>query len=127
MGSSGYGKFGNYKENSNNSSEDSESFIGEGGVKCPIILPTIRLEDVQTSEYFKERQNLPYIDNSVHLSKELFFGRLVVVDTDSNLIIGNLPTFYNYLINCIEQNDYIGSIVSTGMEPIPFVVVDLHV
>ena len=97
MGSSGYGKFGNYKENSNNSSEDSESFIGEGGVKCPIILPTIRLEDVQTSEYFKERQNLPYIDNSVHLSKELLYWKYSFNRNGAN-------SFCSGRFTCVKRN-----------------------
>ena len=46
--------------------------------------------------------------------------------TASNLIIGNLPTSHNYMIKCLERN-YTGNVVAAGMQPIPFIVVDLHV
>lgn len=134
MGSSGHGKFENYSERNNFGVNNSPSTgmnvstnIGNGEVeKCPTELPTIKLEDVQTSQYHLKRQELPQVGDEVYLSNELHNGRLVVVHTDSNLIIGNLPTSYNYMVKCLNHN-YTGSVVSAGMQPIPFVVVDLHV
>ena len=134
MGSSGHGKFENYSERdgfgiNNNPSTGMyvSTNVGNGEFKeCPTELPTIKLEDIQTSQYYLERQELPQVGDEVYLSNELHNGRLVVVHTDSNLIIGNLPTSYNYMVKCLNHN-YTGSVVSTGMQPIPFVVVDLHV
>jgi hypothetical protein len=42
-------------------------------------------------------------------------------------IMGNLPTQYNYLINCIKRGlNYTGVVVASGGKPIPFVVVTLN-
>ena len=134
MGSTGHGKFGDYSEQQNynvsnggtTSGMYTSTNAGLGGNKCPTELPTIKLEDVQTSQYYIEHQELPEIGDDVYLSDQIHNGRLVVVHTDSNLIIGNLPTSYNFMIKCLEHN-YTGNVISSGMQPIPFVVVDLHV
>lgn len=134
MGSTGHGKFGDYSEQQNynvsnggtTSGMYTSTNAGLGGNKCPTELPTIKLEDVQTSQYYIEHQELPKIGDDVYLSDQIHNGRLVVVHIDSNLIIGNLPTSYNFMIKCMEHN-YTGNVVAAGMQPIPFVVVDLHV
>lgn len=134
MGSTGHGKFGDYSEQRNynmgNGTTQGMYTSTNAGVwgkeGCPITLSTIRLEDVQTSQYYLERQELPEIGDDVYLSDQIHNGRLVVVHTASNLIIGNLPTSHNYMIKCLERN-YTGNVVAAGMQPIPFIVVDLHV
>lgn len=133
MGSTGHGKFGDYSEQQNYNISNvttpgmyTSTNAGVGSKQCPTELPTIKLEDVQTSQYYLERQELPKIGDNVYLSDQIHNGRLVVVHTDSNLIIGNLPTSYNFMIKCLEHN-YTGNVISSGMQPIPFVVVDLHV
>lgn len=131
MGSSGHGRFENYNERNNygvNNTSSTSMNVGinsGSGQDCPIELNTIKLEDVQTSQYYTERNKLPSIEDRVFLSDQIHNGRLVVVHTSSNLIIGNLPTTYNYMIRCLANN-YTGNVISSGMEPIPFVVVDLH-
>ena len=42
-------------------------------------------------------------------------------------VIGNIPTEYNFLLNCIERGkNYLGKVISSGETPVPFVVVNLY-
>lgn len=131
MGSSGFGSFGNYNEEENygnnslnvpnHSNGGREVFQG-----CPQQLSTIKLENVVTSNYYLNTQQLPNNNNEVFLSPTIYNGRLVIIDKNSQLVIGNLPIIYNFLINCLDQN-YKGIVTGSGMTPVPFVVVDLYV
>lgn len=132
MGSSGTGRFGNYPGGNGGSiSANGQNGISGGGVgeiECPMVIEHIRLEDVAVSEYYVNNNALPDQNDGVALSNRIFNGRLVVTSALSNEIIGNLPTRYNYLINCINRGvNYSGRVISSGISPVPFVVVTLHV
>ena len=127
MGSTGSGRFGNYHigEVSGNNGIGGSS---AGEITCPETIENIRLEDVATSEFFTKHGTLPVSHSNVELRNSLFCGRLVVETTDTHEIIGNLPTKYNYLITCIKRgSNYNGVVISSGISPIPFVVVTLNV
>ena len=135
MGSSGSGRFGNYRigngqtvGGANNVSGGAGGGLGGGGIEidCPTVIENIRLEDVATSEYFLRHQSLPNPGEPVELNSIPHNGRLVVTNTLTKEVLGNLPTQYNYLINCIKNVRYDGTIIASGMRPIPFVVVTLH-
>ncbi len=137
MGSSGSGRFGNYHINDNyNESKQNNGTnasgiggVGEGHgeVMCPDSIELINLEDVSFSEYYKRYNNVPAKDEKVKLRNKLYNGRLVVELLSTNEIIGNLPTEYNYLFNCVQNGRaYFGEIKSSGIDPIPYVVVTLH-
>lgn len=133
MGSSGNGSFGNYKPDNmkkNKSAGRGQGFKGLASgdeIECPTEITMIRLEDVQQSEYFAQHSTVPPKGAAVLLSKKLHFGRLVVVASDTNEIIGNLPTQYNFLLNCLNSGkNYFGNVVNSDVKPVPYVVVTLH-
>ena len=137
MGSSGSGKFGTYHVGNGKGAGDSETGIGggiggsvgggTGEIECPSTIENIRLEDIATSEYFVKNQSLPPSGDHVNLHTAIHKGRLVVKATSSEEIIGNLPTQYNYLINCIKKGiNYTGVVIASGEKPVPFVVVTLN-
>ncbi len=122
MGSSGSGNFGTYHTGTHNEGE------GNGEIKCPQIIEMINLEDVATSEFYTKHHAFPSISTPVMLRNEIVYGRLVVETEDNNEILGNLPTEYNYLIDCIHEGlVYIGVVLSSGDVPIPYITVKLNV
>ena len=133
MGSSGTGSFGNYKPDNMKKDKNARQGLGVNGIasggeiECPTEITMIRLEDVQLSEYFTQHGTVPPKGASVFLSKKLHYGRLVVVASDTNEIIGNLPTKYNFLLNCLNSSkNYSGNVVNSDVKPVPYVVVTLH-
>lgn len=124
MGSSGSGMFGTYRGGGAGSIVNGGN-IGEDG--CPLEIENIRLEDVAISEYFLNHDNVPSFGESVELSTHLVNKRLVVVLTSTQEVIGNMPVTYNYLKLCIKKGKrYSGAIKSSGLSPIPFIVVNLY-
>lgn len=124
MGSSGNGMFGTYRGggagsivNGGNNGED----------ECPLVIENIRLEDVAISEYFQNHKDVPSTGQSVELAMQLVNKRLAVVLSSTQEIIGNLPVSYNYLNLCIKKRiKYLGEIKSSGLSPVPFIVVNLY-
>ena len=124
MGSSGAGMFGTYHGGGAGSIVNGRNDSGDG---CPLEIENIRLEDVATSEYFLNHGNVPSAGDHVELSMQLVNKRLVVVLTSTQEVIGNLPVTYNYLNLCIKKGKrYSGVIISSGISPIPFIVVNLY-
>lgn len=129
MGSSGRGEFGNYKVDRKSGGIGG---IGSGNndstldMECPESIENILLEDISTCEYFKTLNALPNVGQDVYVSSFVFDGRIVVVDTATTKVIGNVPTRYNYLIECISSINYIGTIEISGLIPIPHIVVEIH-
>ena len=87
----------------------------------------IILEDVAISEYYNNHHAVPQKGESVYLDSHISNGRLVVRSTNTQEIIGNLPTKYNYLITCLQNGvNYNGAVVYSDVQKIPSVVVTLH-
>lgn len=137
MGSAGSGKFGTYRVGKGKTTGDSGTGVGGGAgggadggigeIECPSTIENIRLEDVATSEYYVKNQSLPPSGDHVNLHSDIHKGRLVVKATSTGQILGNLPTQYNHLINCIKKGmNYTGVVVASGKTPVPFVVVTLN-
>lgn len=136
MGSAGSGKFGTYRTGNGKGASGSGTGVGGGAggsgsgtdeIECPAIIENIRLEDVATSDYYVHHNLLPSSGDSVYLNNTIYKGRLVVKATSTDEILGNLPTQYNYLINCIKKGmQYRGAVIASGSSPVPFVVVTLH-
>lgn len=129
MGSAGSGRFGTYRTaKSEVEIENGNDGVG-GGIgefECPSNIENIRLEDVATSNYYVTHKSLPSNGEPVELNNTIYRKRLVVV-VSTGEILGNLPTQYNYLINCIKKGmQYSGSVVLSGSRSVPFVVVTLH-
>ena len=129
MGSAGSGRFGTYRiESGQITGGNGNGGVGGGigEVECPSNIENIRLEDVATSNYYVTHKSLPANGVPVDLNNIIYKGRLVVAVSRGE-VLGNLPTKYNYLINCIKKGmQYSGTVVVSGCTPIPFVVVKLH-
>lgn len=136
MGSSGSGKFGTYHvdnpKGANAGAEDGEGASNRSGgangeIECPKNIENIRLQDVATSENYLNNKNVPQNSEEVYLNDRIVNGRLVVMLASTGEIVGNLPTQYNFLINCIKSGyGYAGSVVASGFTPVPFIVVSLY-
>lgn len=119
MGSTGTGNFSDYKNFSRaikgiTGAEDSED-------KCALAFSTF-IEDVDTCEYYSKKGTLPAVGTEVCID---FKVRLVVKSNDG-LIIGYLPTKYNYLRYCIVKGfAYTGVVSNVSSTPINTVIVDI--
>ena len=119
MGSSGPGNFSDY-------SNYPRAIKGVTGAvdsedKCALAFSTL-IEDVDTCEYYSKKGMLPGVGTEVYVD---FKVRLVVKSNDG-LIIGYLPTKYNYLRNCIVKGfTYTGVVSVASSTPINTVVVDI--
>ena len=124
MGSTGSGRFGTYRDMGAGSISNGK--IAEE-IQCPLVIENIRLEDVATSKYFMTRCVVPPIEESVQLSMHLVNKRLAVILVSTEEVIGNLPVNYNYLNICMKKGiQYSGSVKSSGISPIPYIVIDLY-
>lgn len=119
MGSTGTGNFSDYKNFSRaikgiTGADDSED-------KCALAFSTF-IEDVDTCEYYSKKGTLPAVGTKVCID---FKVRLVVKSNDG-LIIGYLPTKYNYLRYCIKKEfTYTGVVSNVSSTPINTVIVDI--
>lgn len=119
MGSSGPGNFSDY-------SNYPRAIKGVTGAvdsedKCALAFSTL-IEDVDTCEYYSKKGVLPAVGTEVYVD---FKVRLVVKSNDG-LIIGYLPTKYNYLRHCIVKGfTYTGVVSVASSMPINTVVVDI--
>lgn len=119
MGSSGPGNFSDY-------SNYPRAIKGVTGAvdsedKCALAFSTL-IEDVDTCEYYSKKGVLPAVGTEVYVG---FKVRLVVKSNDG-LIIGYLPTKYNYLRNCIVKGfTYTGVVSVASSTPINTVIVDI--
>ncbi len=115
MGSTGSGHFTDYPGNANAIKGVTG---GEGGInECERAVITY-LEDVATSDYFQKTATVPPKGTSVVIA---FATRIVAID-DKGVIIGNLPTEYNYLLRCLKDGyQYEGQVDSSNTAPLPSV------
>ena len=119
MGSSGTGNFSDY-------SNFQRAIKGVTGAvdsedKCALAFSTL-IEDVDTCEYYSEKGTLPAIGTEVYID----FKVRLVVKSNEGLVIGYLPTKYNYLRNCILKGfTYTGVVSNASSTPINTVIVDI--
>lgn len=117
MGSTGSGNFSDYPGNTNAVKGVTG---GESGVNVCNRAVMTRLEDVATSDYFQKNGSVPPIGTSVIIA---FSTRIVALD-DKGVIIGNLPTEYNYLMRCLKEGyQYEGEVTGSNNAPLPSVQV----
>jgi hypothetical protein len=131
MGSSGTGKFTDYPgtprgsakaRSAQGGAEKAEDQIDE----CERVLQNITLEEVARCAYFKTHNALPAVLSAVRVRSSLVGGRIAVETLSPAEVVGLLPTEYNYLLQCMEQNyKYSGQVKSTRNRPVPVIRVDL--
>jgi hypothetical protein len=119
MGSSGTGHLSDY-------SGRKKSGDGGGGASgedlCDKAI-SATLEDVERSPYYK-KQNAPPVKGT---SVEVVFDRRPGVATTDGVLIGHLPTRYNYLKGCLDDGrTYRGTVVAVDKSaPVLVVTVDV--
>ena len=117
MGSTGSGNFTDYQGFSGgNSKQGGESLEN----KCNRAFRT-ELEDVDLSQYFISKGHLPNINTEAIID---FNGHRIVALID-NEEIGNLPTKYNYLRQCMTENTYSGLVSNTSTTPINSIIINV--
>lgn len=115
MGSTGSGHFSDYPGNVNAVKGVTG---GESGINACARGFRTRLEDVATSDYFKLNGNIPPVGTSVIIA---FSTRIVALD-DKGVVIGNLPTEFNYLMRCLKEGyQYEGQVEGSSNVPLPSV------
>ena len=125
MGSSGSGMFGTYRGEGAGSIENGGNL---GEAECPLEIENIRLEDVAISAYYLHNKSVPFVGEPVELSMQLVNKRLAVILSDTEEVIGNLPVKYNFLNLCMKKGmRYLGEIKASGLSPVSYIVVNLHV
>jgi hypothetical protein len=98
----------------------------EPGDRCAEPLPEISLEDVATSEYFRRARAVPPRTTPVRLRTTLVGGRLGIEVSDTQELLGLVPTEYNYLRACISRGyGYAGAVMTSTDGPVPTVRVQL--
>ena len=119
MGSSGTDNFSDY-------SNYPRAIKGVTGAvdsedKCALAFSTL-IENVDTCEYYSKKGTLPEVGTEVYID----FKVRLLVKSNEGLIIGYLPTKYNYLRNCILKGfTYTGVVSNASSTPINTVVVDI--
>ncbi|MBU5343930.1 hypothetical protein [Caldifermentibacillus hisashii] len=114
MGSAGSGTFGNYKP----SKKDDQ---------CMNDLEDVILEDVARLPYYLENRDVPSLMSEVNVIREVYHGRIAVESTDDGLVLGLLPTEYNYILTCLAKGiSYSGHVSYCIDTPIPKVKVNLY-
>ena len=79
------------------------------------------VEDIEVNDYYISMGSVPPTGSRVVLS---FNGKRIVVVGDSGKTIGNMPTAYNYLLDCLEEGyEYVGEIVASVEKPLPSVYI----
>ncbi|MDI6452842.1 hypothetical protein [Peloplasma aerotolerans] len=113
MGSTGTGSFGNYSKSEKDVCPEEVYFV---------------IEDFDVSEY-KTEQGIPEVGQKVFIFSELVEKRLVVVEEETELMLGNVPTEHNYLFHsCIEKGkQYKGEIINVDENLITQIMVKLNV
>lgn len=131
MGSTGTGKFGTYDNNESipkDSNEKNSKINLQKENLCEREIGDVILEDVEIHQYYKENEGLPDVGENVYVLGNKFKGRIVVAHTMTNQILGNLPTEYNYLFQCIQLGySYIGVVAQSIEKPTTRLMVKLNV
>lgn len=95
------------------------------GDRCENELTDVKLEEVATSQYYTEHDDVPPAGTPVSLQSELVGGRLAVRN-NAGEVIGLLPTRFNYLVACMARDySYAGQVASSSKGALPRIAVNL--
>ena len=125
MGSSGSGNLSDYSGSSGGSNKGSGGDGGGGPLppadRCSRAF-TVELEDVEHSDYFKANGSPPPEGTPLRIRR----SKRLVAETADGVAVGNIPTSYNYLAECMAADwEYEGQVVvSTSGPPVVSVVGD---
>lgn len=121
MGSTGSGSFSDYSGSSSSGKDGGGAGGGSSGADpCAQAFACV-LEEVAQCQYYSTRRTVPSPGSAMSL---LFRGRIFAVD-NTGVVVGALPTRYNYLAACIRNGFHYSGIVSVSQNsPVPSVAAD---
>lgn len=114
MGSSGSGRITDYPGSSATSGSSGGGDGDSGGADRCAKAFSVKLEDVELSDYFKKHQRPPPVGAQVEVARaKRLFAQIVGGDS-----VGNIPTSHNYLAACFRDGwTYVGTVrtsISSG-------------
>ena len=135
MGSTGTGRFSDYPKKKGEVDHDDAAQAGgsirdesgAGSTICDRPLEAVELEEVRNAEYYLAHNALPAVGSPVVVG-DLSEGRIEVRVTDSGQVVGYLPTKFNHIWTCKDEEgrDYEGNVVSNREVPSITVRIDLR-
>lgn len=96
--------------------------------RCRMHLRDVILDEVARCDYFRVYKTVPVAGTVVAVRGIIdpAVGRIVVYSISDNVVIGYLPSKYNYIRACMADGfSYTGKVISSSISPIPRVYVDL--
>jgi hypothetical protein len=72
------------------------------------------LEDAENCEFFLQNQTIPNINDDITIGFNPSSNRLCATMVSGGLVIGYLPTEYNYIQRCVLTHTYPGKIVAAS-------------
>ncbi|WP_207224572.1 hypothetical protein [Fluviicoccus keumensis] len=124
MGSSGSGRFSDYpgtkaKEVTGNGTGVAGGMSGVD--KCKQAFSVV-LDDVGNSDFYSKFRTVPTVGDQL----EIQFDKKRVVAVDVNgVMVGALPTSFNYLVACMNDGvTYIGLVSTSAGAPVPTITAD---
>jgi hypothetical protein len=118
MGSTGIGSFTDYSESKPKTPETGGA---SGEDQCGKAFST-NLEEVPRCDYYIINRNVPAPGTEV----EVYLNKRLFVRTKAGVDVGILPTKFNYLKYCMEDEfQYYGVVQSSTTNPLPSVTVDI--
>jgi hypothetical protein len=110
MGSAGSGRISDYP---GSSSQGKPSNGGPPVDRCARAF-TVRLEDVEQSDYYQSHKTTPPLGTQLEVAQR----KRLVAQTANGESVGNLPTSFNYLASCLKDGwRYIGTVQSATNGP----------
>jgi hypothetical protein len=99
---------------------------GGGGDRCDLAIHNLALDEVATSEYFRNHGHAPRTGTQVRVRGKLVGSRIAVETSGADEVVGYMPTEYNYLRQCMSRGyKYEGNVASSLGGLLPQVTVDL--
>lgn len=123
MGSSGSGRFSDYSGSPSSSNGSGGSGGSSGTDQCAMAFST-ELEEVGQCDYFTNTGTVPPPGTELTITVA---QRIVALDT-SGVVVGALPTRFNYLAACLNEGfNYVGIVQSSSTFPNPQTTVDFTI
>ncbi|REG89373.1 hypothetical protein [Winogradskyella sediminis] len=119
MGSTGTGNFSDYSSQGSSGNGKTGGTSGEN--KCDKAFSTM-LEEVNRCDYYLTNKTLPSVGDIVNIG----FNDRPTAISEGGLIIGYLPTKYNYIKLCMDDGvNYSGRVVRSMRGVIASVSIDV--
>ena len=93
---------------------------------CANPITEVDLEEVARCDHFQQKAGTPAANTRIQVRDVLVDGRVAVETTAGSIVVGFLPTSFNYVRKCLADGfRYAGTVVSSAGKPVPVVVVTL--